>query len=425
MNQSSCAHFLRRPIVAGIVSLTVLIPTSTTVLAGEDATLATGPDVVVFDLYDTYRWGSSGDTTAYSVGTESCNRGTEPVSWISTTNQHPVIGQNLYRLADGRLEQLGMSWLKHGFLSVNGDACDTCQHPPNGGAQLGVGCSDPYSAGLNGSQSRLGPRSEVDAFTGVYTYPHGTPSGTSTLAGRLLVKTGDVEPIFNPGALYFVEGQYVTADDAQSGNANNNASHREVTIGTGNVLVLADTTHEAVPAIYAWQEIDPTVTTLAVDVPSEGRFHVAYRTSDNGDGTWHYEYAIYNLNSHLSAGSFTVPTAAGAVITNIGFHDVDYHSGEPYDGTDWAATVAAASVTWATTPYSTDPDANALRWGTMYNFWFDADQPPEAGMTRLGMFRPNGVATTSFTTAVPGHTAGIFSDGFESGDVDHWSQVMP
>ena len=384
-----------------------------------------GPDVVPFDLFDTNNWGTSGDVTAYSVGTESCNRGTAPVNWYSGGNQHPVIAQNLYRLKDGRLEQLGMSWLKHGFASLNNSNCGSCTYPPGGGSQLGVGCSDPYWATLNGSQSSLGPHFEVNAFTGAFPTSHSTPSGPAAIAGRLQVKTSEVDPAQNAGAVYFVEGQYVAADDAQAGNGLNNASYRRVTVSGGNTLVVADSTHESSAAIYAWQDTDPSVVTIPVDVPSEGRFDVAYKVTDNLDGTWHYEYAVHNLNSDLSAGSFTVPTADAAVITNLGFHDVAYHSGEPYDGTDWTASAGSGAVTWATTSYATDPNANALRWGTTYNFWFDADQPPALGLASLGMFKPGGATSVSFGAMTPGISAAIFDDGFESGDLTAWSDVGP
>ena len=99
---------------------------------------------------------------AFSVGTTSCNIGNQNLSWVGSTSAHPVIGQNLYRLKDGRLEQIGMSWLKHGFGALQGSLCMPCQGTGSWSA-LGVGCSDPYGSSLNGSQGPLGPRSEVNA----------------------------------------------------------------------------------------------------------------------------------------------------------------------------------------------------------------------------------------------------------------------
>ncbi|NIQ29784.1 MAG: hypothetical protein GTN89_05295, partial [Acidobacteria bacterium] len=66
---------------------------------------------------------------------------------------------------------------------------------------------------------------------------------------------------------------------------------------------------------------------------------------------------------------------SGSTVTNIGFHDVDAHSDSPYDNTDWIGyhDVENSRVIWETDDFAVNPDANALRWGTMYNFWFDAD----------------------------------------------------
>ena len=85
-----------------------------------------GPDVIVGDLHQTTHWGAVGNIHAYSVGTISCNVGTEDLLWESWNNRHPVIAQNLYRLKDGRIEQIGMSWLKHGFIALRGSLCNTC-----------------------------------------------------------------------------------------------------------------------------------------------------------------------------------------------------------------------------------------------------------------------------------------------------------
>ncbi len=408
------------------VSVLVVLDTGSAAAAeGGSPKGVTGPDVVVFDLFDTDYYGAVGGTSAYAVGTESCNRGDEPVAWISGNSEHPVIAQNLYRLKDGRLEHLGQSWLKHGFVSINGSNCDTCVSPPNGGAQLGVGCSDPYWASLNGSQNRLGPRSEVNAFTGEYPMPHSEPDGGTytTLSGRLQVPTDDVTVALNSGAIYFVEGQYVTLDDAGAGNSLNNASYRKVMLENSGALTPIDSTVEALPAIFAWNAEDPSVAVQKVQIPGEGVFFIAYSASDNGDGTWRYEYALFNLNSHRSARSFAVPIEANTVVTNVGFHDVDSHSGEPYDLTDWSVSVdnGAGWVMWSTDDYATNANANALRWGTMYNFWFDADAAPQTGGAPIGLFRPGSPSTVEPMVLAPsGGGSVIFSDGFESGDTTAW-----
>ena len=351
-----------------------------------------GPDVIVGAVPSVNHWGSVGTIHSYSIATTSCNIGDSDLLWISSTNEHPVIAQNMFRLKDGRLEQIGQSWLKHAFLAINNGICGLC----NGhlGSVLGVGCSDPYGAGLNGSQSLLGPKSEVNAATGLFPYPYviGWQQTGNTIYKRLQVQEADLA---NAGALYFVEGHYVTADDATWGNQNNNASYRRITIdgGTLNASV-AGSTERTVPAIQAWQDHglgvntpDPDVTIVPIDVPGDGRFILGYKATDLGGGIWHYEYALQNLNSDRSGQSFSVPIPACVTVTNEGFHDVFYHSGEPYDGTDWPVTVGGGEVSWSTDDFTSDPNANALRWGTMYNYRFDADSPPTPVTVEIGLFK--------------------------------------
>ena len=405
--------------------------------AASDLEGAIGPDVVVFELSGTWDWGAIGGVRAYSVGTTSCNRGDEDLEWIPDENRHPVIAQNLYRvtLADtnqpvehGKIEMLGISWLKHGFLSVNGSACGTCDHPAAGGEALGPGCSDPYGAGLNGSYSRLGPRSEVNAFTGYYDYPYPSPTGHPDIVGRLQVKESEI--IDDPASYkYFVEGHYVAPDDAGAANGMNNASHREAVL-SGTFLSVVGATEEGRPGIYAWQDLDPAVTVREVVVPNEGLFIVASKVGDNGDGTWHYQYSVFNLNSHLSGRSFSLPILPNSVISNTGFRDVDYHSGEDllYDDTDWAVDIGPSTgwVTWFTDDHTTNPNANALRWSTMYNFSFDADSPPQPAFARIGLFRDGGPSAVSVLVEAPADNATpMFADGFEGGDTDSWSEVVP
>lgn len=397
-----------------------------------------GPDVTVIQLEGINNNGVSNGIRGYSIGTTSCNVGDQPVAWCNSIGgcgllaqqDHPVIAQNLFRLKDGRFDQIGMSWLKHGFLSTNSPSSSClpgvgCQPPPLGGDQLGVGCTDTYGAGLNGSRP-LGMRSEVDAASGEFPYPYATVGFAGVDQWAQVAET-DLDPAQNPGALYYAEGHYVTADDAQFGNGLNNASWAPVTVQPGTYnLVLGATVREQ-SAIEAWPAADPTVQLLPVDVLRPGapaeRFHVARKVTEVAPGSWHYEYAVHNLNSDRSAVRLAIGFGGPVAVSGIGFKDIDHHSGEPWVGTDWVGAFdgTSATVSWETDPFAVDPDANALRWSTLFNFWFDADTGPGSVVRHaLTLFKPGTPCRVPFSFD-PGY---VFADDFETGDLCSWSSQI-
>ena len=360
-------------------------------------TWSSGPDVIVGEITGPSNYSSVGGIDAFSVGTTSCNIGDTNLSWIANTNMHPVIGQNLYRLHDGKFVQIGMSWLKHGFASLQGNVCNTCTGTGNSQA-LGVGCSDPYSSGLNGSQSGLGARSEVNAATGVFPFPRVlVPPYSGSVARRLQAKHTDLDPATYPGALYFVEAQYVTQDDAAAGNKNNNASYRQCTFSGGPgeyTMSLTGPTERTKQAVEAWAAVDPSVVIHHEDIPNDGRITIAFKATALGGGMYRYVYAVHNLNSDRSVGGFSVALPAGATVSNVGFHDVDYHSGEVFNGNDWLFTQASNGVSWnVDQTYAQNVNANALRWGSTYTFWFDSDAV--AGDVTLDLFKPGTPASVT------------------------------
>jgi len=428
----------RRRILAIAAALVALSGGALVAVRGVEAGTV-GPDVTVHTLTGPGNYPAAGGFEAYSLGTVSCNQGDTPLNWCdnlpngcptqgTSPDQHPVIAQNLYRFKDGRFEQIGMSWLKHGFtaLAISDPDCGngTCQNPGTGNL-LGVGCTDPYSSSLNGD-TPLGRRSEVDATTGVFPFPYTSVGTADSTSQRIRVAVTDVDPAFNVGALYWLEGQYIAADDAAAGNALNNASYRQTFVNADTFALgfsgAAPTVRE-LPGIAAWQAADAEVDLVAVDVPGSSpveRFHVARRVTDLGGGDWHYEYAIHNLNSDRSAISFTVDFPGAATIGNAGFHDVDHHSGEPYDTADWTVDLTTpGQVTWSGVEFATDPDANALRWATMFSFWFDATAGPSGVFHTLELFKPGSPAAVEFYV-----TREIFNDGFESGDTSAWSSTV-
>jgi len=367
--------------------------------------------VIVGDLTGPANYGANGSYEALALGTTSCNMGTANLNWHSNTNQHPVIGGELYRYkvvdGSGRFEQVGISWLKHGFYALSQTLCCTgCQGTD--GSQLGVRCSDPYTASRNGQQSGLGPRYQVNASTGYFTYPPPRPSGGN--AGRVEVLVSDLEATAGGGARYFGNAQYIAPDDAAAGNDNNNSSYKEISVsGSGSAWTFGfiGSTVREVPAVKAWASCEAGVTSRNLQIAGDGLVILNYKTTNLGGGQYHYEYALYNMNSHNSVRSFSIPIANDVNVTNIGFHDVGYRAGDGEggvnrDGTDWTATNSGGSLTWSTSTFAQNPNANALRWGTTYNFRFDADTPPMTDTLTLGLFRNGGATTSTIDVPSPG-----------------------
>lgn len=387
---------------------------------------ATGPDVIVGIINGVANYGANGSLEALSLGTTSCNMGTADLQWNQCGSlTHPVIGGNLYKWSTvngaTRFEQVGQSWLKNAFLALTDSDCCSCNG--HGGSVLGVGCSDPYQASRNGDQTGLGPKYAVNAHTGVYTSTECNvrPSGGNN--GRIEVSTTDlVATSGGSGAStrYFGQAQYVTPDDASNHNQNNNASWIEITVsGSGSAWTFGSlgSTSRQNPAIRHWKEIDSGVVETNISTPEDDAFTglviLSAKATNLGGGIYHYEYAINNLNSDRSIGYFSVPVPASATVTNIGFHDVAYRYGDgvnaagtggtSYDGTDWPGSFAGGAVTWATQTYAVNRGANAIRWGNLFNFRFDANVAPNAttGNVTLQEFKnPSGGGSPPTLTAL-------------------------
>ncbi len=377
------------------------------------------PDLVVAAINQGVRLGTIEGTTAYSLGNTHCNLGSCQADWFFQSNRHPVVAQNLFRL-DGRgFQQVGQSWVTHGYLPLSGSYCST-ECLPADGDHLGVNCSDVNSAAAQAQQSNMGPRSEVHAPTGEFVIPFRTQGQSgNVIYKRLQVHDVDLDPALNPGATYFAELQFVHRDDAAAGHSANNASWRQVTVSPGPggafALQLAGATVPGEPAIQAWSAFDPGVLLTDVELPSDGRLTLGARVTDLGGGLWRYDYALQNSTSHRSVRDFRVPLPQGTMVGGVLFHDVDSHSGEPYATTDWVAHAEDASLVWATDSFDEDPNANALRWGTLYDFGFISQIPPAMGPVTLGLFRPGTPATIAVDTLTPAPCDG---DGIcEAGEI--------
>ena len=353
-----------------------------------------GPNVVAGDLDEAITYGDVGGTSAYAIATTACNLGDEELLWIAGDAVHPVVGHNFYRLEDGRFEQLGASWVKHGLAALQRDLCCDCI-PSASIAALGVGCSDPYSASLNGTQTGLGPRGEIDAFSGTFSWPPGAATGvpapSGLLARRLQVPTAEMDPSLHPGATYIAEAIFAAPDDAADGNGFDNASYRtyertgfEIQGAFG--IQPTGVTERGLPAVAAWAAADPTVRLEEVRIPGEGAFWVASHGAPIGGGRWRYSYAIFNMNSSRGAAAFAVPRGVQPAAFDMTFPLA--HSGDPRSNEPWGANQAGDLLVWSAANFQADNDANAIHWGTTYSFFFESAASPVDTQGTLVMFRP-------------------------------------
>jgi hypothetical protein len=373
-----------------------------------------GPDVIVGELLTVEQpSAASGGYVGLGIGTTSCNLGTVDLDWFSLgsgSNDHPVIPQNLYRMSGGpsnneRFEQIGQSWLKHAFTALTENACSLgCNGV--GGTHLGSGCSDPYTASLNYSQTSLGSRAWVNPFTGAFPVsPSPANHSGHTHVGpshRVMVATNDLLAAQNPGATYWAEAQYVTPHEyvwcqthPTQCNMYNNVSYKQYNVSGSTTFsfAAASSTQRQKPAITAW---GATLVPIEPAPGLDGIGTVGYKVTNPSTGVWHYEYAIYNQNLDRGIQSFGLPLGAPVTLTNVGFHappqqpafanDGTFNSAG-YSSTPWSSVRNAGDFVWSTETFAQNQNANAIRWGTLYNFRFDANYPPRARRVTIGFFK--------------------------------------
>jgi len=163
------------------------------------------------------------------------------------------------------------------------------------------------------------------------------------------------------------------------------------------------------PATDAWT--DSTSALVEPEPGIDGRAFIVYKVTNPSAGLWHYEYAIHNQNLDRSIQSFSVPLGKGVNISNIGFHFPPNHPGFPNDGTvgntgfsndPWTPNQMADALTWNCETLAQNPNANAIRFGTMYNFRFDADQPPQSANATVGFFKTGSPMNVAIQGPAPG-----------------------
>ncbi len=304
-------------------------------------------------------------------------------------DQHPYLIWNLYRLnADGSIDQIGRSGVKHAFLTLN----TTCADDPNDSHILGRGCSDVYSVSNNDSNQSMGPRSEIVPATNQWgrcgsiydTNCDGlsNSSGNGSFDQRMVVRESQFSGAGQTGATYLFESWYLARQDVNI--LNSMATKRGTFTRSGAVWVVGgNDQYRLGPAIDRWVDPaapGPNAASTAISTP-EGNVKVAVKTTALGGGLWRYDYAVMNLDfarattegaepnlrvvNNLGLDNFSVPVGSGTV-SQLVFSDGDIDAAN-----DWTPAIRDGRLSWTSGTRS-----NALNWGTLFRFSFVVNRAP-------------------------------------------------
>lgn len=352
-------------------------------------------------------------------------------------DQHPYLIWNLYRYnADGSIDQIARSGVKHAFLTTNTNCLET--PPAPSGHVLARGCRDTYGTGNNDSNSDLGPRSEIIPATNQWgrcgsiydTNCDGVAnaSGNTNFMQRMIAIESDLT---TPGATYRTDSWYLAREDINIYNSM--ATKRATFTKNGTSWTIAgNDDYRLGAAIDRW--VDPASTALTARsreiASSEGHTKAAVKVVDLGNGTWRYHYAVMNFDFARAVTSGTEPNLR--VIHNFGFDrfsvlhspavtitDVQFSDGDQDAANNWVAEIRNNSIRWVapanpTPPANTPAVINPLNWGTLFRFSFTADQPPGEGSVSLHVAQA-GEPESYETTLVAPQADPIYQTGFDSG----------
>lgn len=344
-------------------------------------------------------------------------------------DQHPYLIWDMYRInADGGIEQIGRSGVKHAFLTLN-DSCasgeDFSSHV------LGRSCGDTYSSGNNDSNGALGVRSEIIPSTNQWGRCHSlfdpncvgsntnsNPPEDAGFARRLVVNESQISNTVNPGATYLFDSWYLARQDINIYNSMASVSGTPTWSG-GNWVFAGQSNYKLGSVTDRWTENLPSSTTaqnteLAI---KDGHTKVAVRVVDLGNGQWRYHYAVHNLDFSRAVTAGVEPNLD--VLSNKGFDrfrvaipadvsviDNRFSDGDLSAGNDWSFSNSGGYLTW------TAPTGNSLDWGSLYLFSVTTSSPPTTSSSELQPATAGTPSVYTVATLAPASDI-IFQHSFE------------
>jgi hypothetical protein len=405
---------MKQPFLLAALTLPALAPAQSNTIPGTDCRLTNSTSPTLFGRRGSaYPNGEVGISYTYTM----CNPGTVPIPWQAPMlPTHPMFAFMVVRESNGRLEQItdqSTTYVKHAFAAANSaSTCGgTCQ---TSGTGLRVNCTDTYGASTNANRFYLGPASEIDPWTGIWNpigsyFDRGDPAVAPPLHAdgvRSLTSGNFADPVKNrvtlqekdltvPGRLFYCLHIVVRGEDGDLHL--DNLGHREMSAtwnGTTWAFANTATPFRNGSVLDEWTGAQIT---WARNGEDDGHFLVAVKTSDNGNGTWHYEYAVHNLDNARGGASLRIPVCPSTAVTGVGFRDTNQNALD-----QWSWSRAGDELQFAAT------GTNSLDWNTIYNFWFDCDVGPTSGAVAIDQARLGaGALAVSVPTKIPGGVAAV------------------
>ena len=342
-------------------------------------------------------------------------------------DQHPYLIWNMYRInADGSIQQIGRSGVKHAFLTTNHNCSEEDDHDSH---VLGRACEDTYTMSHNDTSNALSPRSEVLAATGqwgrcfsVYDpFCTGQPSSSNydNYDQRMLVNEAQISNYVNSGASYLMESWYVTRDDINIYNSM--ATVRATLAYNGTWYVASQNQFRLGPAIDRWIEPSTAGSNAAnIElVTPEGHIKIAVKATYLGFAGWRYDYAFANMdfaradtdccepNLHIKDNEgireIRIPiTAVG--VTSPTFTDADMDVGNK-----WTVSQSGGYLV-----FTAPPGGNSLDWGSLYSASFVSKAAPVTSDVNLVVSAPGSPSSYSASGLIgPAATDVLFRSGFD------------
>ncbi|MEC7584729.1 MAG: hypothetical protein VYE77_10455 [Planctomycetota bacterium] len=366
-----------------------------------------GLDGRLYSISQFSRQGTTATQVGYAARNDMCNVGTVNIPWNAPmAENHPMFGFLLTRTdANGdRIVQISdRSFCKHAFLTINiTTQCGSCG--AGSGSSMGLGCADIYGVSNNADRNYLGPADEIDPWLGTWTaqgsyfdqgFPNvGAPGNnngsrspinpTDSVMNRITVNKTDIIA----GSSYHYAFILLHRGESLANRADN-IMWRETNINA-STWASGDVGSPVQGCILnTWPGATVNSGSNGTD---EGTFYVASKVTPISGNDYRYEYAIQNVDNSRGAAAMRIPLGSGVTASNFFFRDIDDNALN-----EWTASQVGNEVIF------TAPAGNPLNWNTIYNFGFDADLAPGAGVCRLDQARPGaGALTVDVATEVPG-----------------------